>query len=90
MLGGKIEPRQDKTGQDRAGQDKTREDKTKTRQDTFLCGGGSGWGGGEFIPSLIRGILAARLGGLLARRSRVERRKTSARRPGSVILGKNQ
>ena len=32
-LGGKIEPRQDKTGQDRTGQDKTRQDKDKTRQD---------------------------------------------------------
>ena len=56
MLGGKIEPRQDKTGQDRAGQDKTREDKTKTRQDKFLRGGGTGLGGLEFIPSLIGGI----------------------------------
>ena len=34
-LGGKIEPRQDKTGQDRARQGKTRQDKDKdkTRQD---------------------------------------------------------
>ena len=32
-LGGKIEPRQDKTGLDRAGQDKTRQDKTWTGKD---------------------------------------------------------
>ena len=48
-MGGKIEPRQDKTGLDRARQDKTRQDKDKTRQDKTLadkerdrtfCGGG--------------------------------------------------
>ena len=32
-LGGKIEPRQDKTGQDRTGQDKTRQGQDKTLGD---------------------------------------------------------
>ena len=46
-LGGKIEPRQAKTGQDRTGQDKTRQDKDRTRQDFgrqrdagYVLGGG--------------------------------------------------
>ena len=51
-LGGKIEPRQDKTGQDRARQDKTRQDKDKdkTRQERRekesegCFGAGGGWG----------------------------------------------
>ena len=56
-LGGKIEPRQDKTGQDRARQDKTRQDKDKdkTRQDfgRQKCRGDLlRPGGGGFAPLL--------------------------------------
>ena len=35
-LGGKIEPRQDKTRQEKTGQDRTRQDKYKARQDKTL------------------------------------------------------
>ena len=60
-LGGKIEPRQDKTGQDRARQDKTRQDKDKdkTRQDFGRereRGDLLRRGGGGVCPT-IRGIL---------------------------------
>ena len=53
-LGGKIEPRQDKTGQDRARQDKTRQDTTVTGQ---RRGGAKSRGGGRGFSNLKGGTL---------------------------------
>ena len=49
-LGGKIEPRQDKTGQDRARQDRQDKDKDKTRQDFARENESGVFSGGGGLP----------------------------------------